>query len=346
MQISKKKEESGLPNPALTVSNFYTFSLSIVNEINFARSNPRTYILKLKELKNKIDLSSNTLYIKGYPYTYSNLEESLNSAIDFLSDFEPVQPLEYSTEITNSANEFLEFLILHDGMNMDEMNNPNITLEKRMNSYGEAYGEIFELIDYGMFDPEYIVINFILGDSDPEKTERSVIFSPGLTKVGAACGILPSDRICTVINFAEKYFAPGEEVNEKEKKKYQTKTLTYSKETYNHNKAQLSQNQPPQKLTRRVSGDLFKYKRNEFIKNNSNIESIQKKEIEKKIKPIPSNYEIEEENLPDDAVNVSTTEKIIKNQDGETVKLVKKITTYKDGRVDTQLFKEPVTSDD
>ena len=76
-----------------------------------------------------------------------------------------------------------------------------------MNSYGEAYGEIFELIDYGMFDPEYIVINFILGDSDPEKTERSVIFNPGLTKIGVACGILPSDRICTVINFAEKYIS-------------------------------------------------------------------------------------------------------------------------------------------
>ena len=342
MQISQKKEENKLPNPALRISNFFTFSLSIVNEINFARSNPRTYILKLIDLKKKTDLSSNTLYIHGYPYTYSNLEESLNSAIDFLSDFEPIQPLQISREITDSANEFLEFLILHDGMNMEEMNNPNITLEKRMNSYGEAYGEIFELIDYGMFDPEYIVINFILGDSDPEKTERSVIFNPGLTKIGTACGILPSDRICTVINFAEKYFAPGEEVNEKEKKKYHTKTMTYSKETYNHNKVNLNQDPNSKKLNRRVSGELFKYKRNEYLKQNSNI---QKNEIEKKIKPIPLKYENEQENLPEDAVNETTTEKIISNPRGETMKLIKKITTYKDGSVRTQVFKEPVTLD-
>lgn len=329
-------------NPALAISNFYDFALSIINEINFVRTQPKLYAEKILNIKKSIQSNNpNTILIKGYEYTYSDLSNSISNAVEYLSKQEGLPGLIYNENISKSADELLNFLILHDGMNMNETSNPYYALERRMSAYGEAYGEMLELIDYGMFDPEYIVINFILCDGENDKNERDIIFNKAITKVGVSVGILPSDRICTVINFAEKFFDPGSVVSGGETKKYQTKTLSYSKDTYNHNNKTNANNNVDQPLIkRRVSGELFKHKRQSFLNNNKRgvIEIPLKEEVNKE----DENSDEEDEELPEGVTGIKTTEKIITDSNHKRIKLIKKITSYEDGTVRTELFKEPI----
>lgn len=57
-----------------------------------------------------------------------------------------------------------------------------------------------------MFDPKFIVINFVLGDWDKNKFERKVIFNPKVKHIDIASGILSSEKICTIINCYEKFY--------------------------------------------------------------------------------------------------------------------------------------------
>ena len=214
---------------------------------------------------------------------------------------------------------------------------------------------MLELIDYGMFDPEYIVINFILCDGESDKNERDIIFNKAITKVGVSVGILPSDRICTVINFAEKFFDPGNIVSGGETKKYQTKTLSYSKDTYNHNANPNANNKESQpNIKRRVSGELFKHKRQSFLNNNKrgviaiplneevNKEDEKSDEEDEKSDEEDEKSDEEDAEFPEGVKGIKKTEKIIIDSNHKKIKLIKKITSYEDGTIRTELFKEPI----
>ena len=364
MYVTKKKPEQP-KNPALAVSNFYYFSLTIINEINFARTSPRQYADKLEKIKSIISKQEdkNTLYVKNYPYKYSNLEYELQKAIEFLKTQATLPGLLENENITKSADELLNFLILHDGIKMDDINNTRYSLENRMKSFGEPLGELFELIDYGMFEPEYVVMNFILGDGQKDKAEREVIFNAKITKVGVSCGILPSDRICTVINFAENYCNPGEILNAKERSKYQTRTVSLgqgnvsSSNSNNNNSSNTSQQQVQKEnngLKRKQSGDIFKQKRAIYLGKNKNIEEEDEiKEQDDKGsedddsddgngKDKKGDDDFGEDDFPEGVVEIKTMEKIIQDSNNQKIKLVKKIYTYDDGRVKTELVKKPV----
>ena len=357
MYVTKKKPEQP-KNPALAVSNFYYFSLTIINEINFARTSPRQYAEKLEKIKSTISKQEdkNTLYVKHYPYKYSNLEYELQKAIEFLKSQATLPGLLENENITKSADELLNFLILHDGIKMDDINNTRYSLENRMKSFGEPLGELFELIDYGMFEPEYVVMNFILCDGQKDKAEREVIFNAKITKVGVSCGILPSDRICTVINFAENYCNPGEILNAKERSKYQTKTVSLGQGSVsNHTSQQQTQKESGNNgLKRKQSGDIFKQKRAIYLGKNKNIEEEDEiKESDDKGSEDNVNEDKDgnkkdvddfgEDDFPDGVVEIKTMEKIIQDSNNQKIKLVKKIYTYEDGTVKTELVKKPVT---
>ena len=82
-------------NPAWKIRDFYSFGLQVLNEINFARMNPDEFVDKLEELYNSIR-NDNCLYVEGIPFLYTNLKESLEDAIDFLTHQKPLKGLIYS----------------------------------------------------------------------------------------------------------------------------------------------------------------------------------------------------------------------------------------------------------
>ena len=284
-------------NPALRIRDFYSFGLQVLNEINFARMHPDEFAQKLEELNDTIN-SDNCLYIDGVPFLYTNLKESLVDAIQFLSKQKPLPGLIYNKTITQACDFLLDELIIHDGLESDESN--KYSLENRLSKFGEPLGESYELIDYGMFDPEFIVINFILCDGDNQKYERKVIFNPKIKFLGIAASILPSDKICTVINFCEDFYEKYESIPLDVQMKYKKSSPQYTTKTvksYPNKIEQGNQNLKNEKdeekeyldnldnltndynIKRRNSGNIFNMKKDQYIQRR---DSIKKQKEEKK----------------------------------------------------------------
>ena len=298
-------------NPALRIRDFYSFGLQVLNEINFARMHPDEFLQKLEELLSTITENDNCLYIDGVPFLYTNLKSSLEEAINFLSKQKPLPGLIYNKTITQACDYLLDELIIHDGLEGTE--NTKYNLENRLSKFGQPLGECYELIDYGMFDPEFIVINFILCDGDFQKYERNVIFNPKIKCLGIASSILPSEKICTVINFCEEFYDKYEgvplDVQMKYKKsvpKYNTKTnksfLNQKENQENDNKYDnkdlyedrnvenindIDDDSDNYNLKRRDSGKLFSMKRNQYIQRRDSLNKNEKENLEQKKQNIP-----------------------------------------------------------
>ena len=283
MNKSKNVEKQQEKNPATEIKDFSAFALTIINEIDYARMHPQEFLQKLEKIQKLINESDsedqNTLLIKSVPFTYNDLSLNLQNAIEFLKEQKPIEGLTYNESISNGCNDLLNVLMMHDGFNENELNNPRYSLLNRMHSNGIPFGEIYELIDYGMFDPEFIVINFILGDDDDNKIDRSIIFNPQLKTVGIASGILPSDKVCTVIDFAEDYFEPDETIsldvqlkyrNRQSERIYDTRTYTRdSGKNFNKDTSIISNNKKNNNIDKNIN-NLFSMKRNQFMGHNNN----------------------------------------------------------------------------
>ena len=288
-------------NPALRIRDFYSFGLQVLNEINYARMHPDEFLEKLQELLTTLS-GDNCLYVDGVPFLYTNLKSSLEEAINFLSKQKPLQGLIYNKTITQACDYLLDELIIHDGLEEDE--NTKYNLENRLSKFGQPFGECYELIDYGMFDPEFIVINFILCDGDFQKYERNVLFNPNIKYLGIASSILPSEKICTVINFCEEFYDKYENVPIDVQMKYKKSVPKYNTKTnksflnqkdsdelndnnkYNNNELyedrnaenidEFEDNIDNYNLKRRDSGKLYSLKRNQYIQRRDSIEKTEK----------------------------------------------------------------------
>lgn len=326
-----KKNKTNI-NPALNITNFTKFSKIVLSELNEARTNPSQYVKKLtKALSN---INGNIMSINGYGIYLTEGRSAVEEAISFLKTQQPMKELCYSDAISKSADELLSVIILHDGIDMKELEKIKYDLEKRMNHYGAAFGELDELIDYGTFDPEYVVINFIVCDGDKDKRERSIIFNHNIKYVGASSGLLPSEKICTVINFSEYFFHPGEIIDHNliDKLKLRAKTDN------NINSKSVQEK-------KRTSGLLYKEKKEtykEIITQPSNEKSIEKtiyiEDYSYKKENHEENFD-EDMNLPENVERVKYIEKKTVDQiTGMPKVLVKRIIIYEDGTTETSIY--------
>ena len=301
---SKRHKKEKEFNPALKIRDFYSFSLQILNEINYAREHPDEFVEKLKELQGSIeDSKDNCLFIENVPFIYTNLSGSLNDAIKFLENQNELPKLIYNKTITQACDYLLDELVSHDGL--DDENANDFSLENRLSKFGHPFGENYELIDYGMFDPEFIVINFILGDGDKNKFERNIIFNPKVKYVGIASGILSSEKICTIINFCEEFFDLNEKIPLNIEKKYSKLTPSFNTKTINNYSGKTGKSTNVERYTSNTkkegnteeqfteeintkkgdSGNVFSVKKTEYIKRRESIKDIddyRKKQKDKK----------------------------------------------------------------
>ena len=263
-------------NPALRIRDFYSFGMQVLNEINFARMHPDEFVEKLEELRSTIR-DDNCLYLEGIPFLYTNLKGSLDDAIRFLHKQNPLPGLIHNTTITQACDYLLDELIIHDGL--DDEQSSKYSLENRLSKFGIPLGQSYELIDYGMFDPEFIVINFILCDGDTQKYERNVIFNPKIKCLGIASSLLPSDKICTVINFCEDFYDKYEKIPLEVQNKYKRSVPSYNSKTIKNlvetekpvEKDYLDNDFNDYDIKRKNSGKMFSMKRNQFIERRNSL---------------------------------------------------------------------------
>ena len=186
------------------------FAEEVLSEINLARTKPSEYAAKLERISTtlkgrKAKIGNHTMKLKEGSAIF-------DEAIQYLLNLGPMEPLELSEGLSESAIELLYLLIIQEGIDMSEFNLDIYDLEHRLDHFGVYFGEFNELIDYGSFDPEFMVVNFLLSDGDESRNDRHTIMNPIMKFCGITSGILPSEKKCTILNFVQYYYKPGEEI--------------------------------------------------------------------------------------------------------------------------------------
>lgn len=201
-QPQKKK------NPGLEINDFVAFAKSVLVELNIARSKPLTYSRKLEKIM-KEDFSETQQmirYINKTPIQTKEGKGAFQEAIKFLNNVRPLNVVKTNRSITKSAEDLVSSLTLHEGDDFNNFGKINV----RMNKYGVTFGDVIEIVDYGNFTPEEVIVNFLVCDGDTTRKERAILFTNTCSCVGIASGLMPSEKVCTVINFAEYFFEKGD----------------------------------------------------------------------------------------------------------------------------------------
>ena len=203
--INEKKQEE------LVI--YSKFVQEVIEEINFARTKPSEYAAKLERISStlngrKVKVGKSIMKLKEGAAIF-------DETIQYLLNIGQMEPLELCDGLSESANELLSILIIQEGVDMSDFNLDIYDLEHRLDHFGVYFGEFNELIDYGSFDPEFVVVNFLLSDGDDTRNDRHTIMNPLMKYCGITSGILPSTKKCTILNFVQYYYKPGEEIPDK-----------------------------------------------------------------------------------------------------------------------------------
>ncbi len=332
-------------NPAKNIINFSKHSNNLIREINIARTNPQAYLHKFQEILD-IDDDEITITYQGYTTIINDGKEAILEAMEFLQDQPKLEPFAVVEGLSKSAEELLSFLILHDGMTSkdNDLSNRKYSLDYRINNYGDTLGELNEIIDYGNFNPEMLILGIIISDGEEVKREREILFSKKLKYIGVASNILPSDRVCTVFNFAERYFEKDEYIPQSLINKYSGKNTyknTMESISRDMNKSEKKKEEvKPLAFERKSSSELYLKKR-DFYTNQEKKGGIMKEKKKTKVpKKQESNFdpknfekECEEEILNPDIDEIKVFEKPMEDRSGNKYILVKKTYYYNDGTV-------------
>ena len=323
-------------SPNFRSLNFTKFSQDVFKELNLARTNPAFYSKKLTKIQKSME--DKIIKFNDYGIYMSEGEAGINEAIKFLKKQPHLEPLIFSSGISKCSEELLNLLMLHEGISdMTEFDQANYDLEKRMNHFGAAFGELSELIEYGTYNPEFVIINLIVCDGDPQRRERQIIFNPYYKYTGISSGLLPSEKVCTVINLSELFFNPGESIPEKILFKYTNKE---SFNNYNRDKFLIQSNNIQNTKAQLKTNDNINENINLIDKKNDVIQNYLSKTTQNYSTNFSSNQNIDEINdidIPEGVEKIQYTEKII-NDKNKTKTVIKKTTYYTNGILDTIIY--------
>ena len=308
LQNQKNEEKLNPKNPKEESSkikkrnliNFAVFNEKIISEINLARVKPSEYAAKLERISTQV--KDNKILVDDQEMILKEGIEIFDEAIQYLLNISPLEPFIPEEGLSKSAEELLSVLIIQEGINMKDIQQNMYDLEKRLDHFGVYFGEFCEVLDYGCLDPEWVVINFILGDGDESRKDRKNIFNPLLKYIGITSGILPSTKKCTIINFVQYYFKPGQEIPE----------LMLERYTYHPNMKEKF------KQMKEKSAQVFMDKRDQYKEHFENYDNI------------PDQYN--DDNSGKKVKKIKKITKKIKDKlTGKEVVTVKTIITYADG---------------
>lgn len=212
-----------LSNPALKIMNHSKFSSDILKHLNSARCHPNSWANKLEQiLKENVDFDEHgcILYINNSPVRLTEGVKAFKEAIRFLKRQKPLSSFKTKEGLRRSAEDLVDIININDGKD-DVISAKLAEVNSRMNKYGVAVGELKEIIEYGTFDPEFVVVSLILCDGDSSRKEREILFAETSNFASVYSGLLPSDIIFTVVNLAEQYFEKGAIIPEFIVEKYQ-----------------------------------------------------------------------------------------------------------------------------
>ena len=230
--INEEEEEEYIPDIEIAINDFDIFNQEILSEINYAREFPGEYALKLEDILKAVkDKNENYLFLENVPFIYNDLSGSLNDSIKFLKAQKKLPPLKYEQSISDSCENLLNMYV-----NNQNYKNNDSSFENRIKICGKIFGENYEIINYDIFDPEFLIINLILSDGDKSLFARKVIFNSNIKYIGIISGILPPNKICIIIDFSEEFHEKSDKIDENKfkgkKNIYNSKVMTSKKSYY------------------------------------------------------------------------------------------------------------------
>jgi len=180
-------------------TNFGNLINDLFKEINKIRENPESFIEVLE--KEKEYFKDEVIYRPNEdPLRTQEGVSAYDEAIEFLKEGQKLNPLVLDDRLSKACQDHVNDIgrtgaISHEGTKKE-------TISDRVETYAEWDYVLCQNIDFGGKNVNEIIVSFITGDGDPNRTHRKNIFREDIAFVGLATGNHQDTEICTVVCFA------------------------------------------------------------------------------------------------------------------------------------------------
>ena len=171
----------------------------IIEEINKLRSNPPLYAKKVEKYSKYF--TDKAIKLPDFNIKIMTQEGAAPyiDTIEFLKGKEKLNELIPSKALCEIAQEIFDSLKDSETGEVDEELYSNL-----IDKYGSFNGKFTRAMDFGGFSTEQIVINFLVCDGDPDRSQREPILGSGLNKIGVAFGTHSiHSTICVLLTCTE-----------------------------------------------------------------------------------------------------------------------------------------------
>eukprot|EP01114_Cavostelium_apophysatum_P009611 TRINITY_DN2281_c0_g1_i1.p1 TRINITY_DN2281_c0_g1~~TRINITY_DN2281_c0_g1_i1.p1 ORF type:complete len:405 (+),score=102.81 TRINITY_DN2281_c0_g1_i1:99-1313(+) len=172
----------------------------LANEINRARQNPREYA-NILQSDRRPHFNGKGLKIPGTNAILQTTEgvEAVDEAINFLNSVQPLPPFKIALGMTKAARAAVQEV----GAKGEFAASRSIN---KLDDYGTFEVEAVELVSFGTNNSREVVLRFLVGDGNAERTHRKHMYNPDYKCIGVAVGPHQSNfKSMAVINFANGF---------------------------------------------------------------------------------------------------------------------------------------------
>ena len=184
---------------ALPEMNYVALERGIVDELNFARTDPRGYAASLER---DLQYYQGTLFRRPGEESALQTREgaaAVREAIRILRQMQPLSGLRASDGINLAARDHVKDQAPRGLMN--HRGTDGTMAWDRVSRYGEWKSKISENMTFGPATPHDVVSALIIDDGIADRGHRKNIFDPQVKLVGISCGPHKSYRVmCDMVH--------------------------------------------------------------------------------------------------------------------------------------------------
>ena len=183
-----------------------TFEIKMLKEINFVRTNPKKYALKLKELIQNIICEDDNEYLIPYKNDFNkdkillkNGKKVIFETINFLNNIKPMKQLKYSDDIKIQFKDCNEINNFDGKFKFTSEIIGKLILNKRLELL-KKYEKCYFNID--IFEDPILSIVFQLTDEAFNKDRRNAILNPYFTLFSVNYFRDENNKFLSILSFA------------------------------------------------------------------------------------------------------------------------------------------------
>ena len=309
-----------------------SFEEQLVKELNELRTNPKGYAAKLNKYVSYF--KGKVLRIPGQKAGIRTEEgaDAFKETIDFLSKQKPIDEQIPSKGLGRIAKDFLVEVQKVDPEKLGE-----IDIDSIIAKYGEFSGNLSRAMDFGGDSPEMVIVNLVVSDGDPNRSQRESLLSTDLKRIGVATGKHDAYGQCTIIVSSTKF-----------KNKVDTDDLGFIGGGTSFSAPKTEPKPEPKKEPKYETKKPVNQDEGQGQGKTLKPRKVQLKKPPSPKKEEPKKYEEEDDDdeiPPEDVISETRTEKIVV-KNGKKKRVTKITRTMVDGTKNTETIVENVSDDE